>query len=270
MKARIILIVGSLLLLVFSSTLSGAKPPRTGGPPTLPTIESVIVDMDSEPIKVTLYGRNLLRGDELPAIQFLGIDELTVETNPAPKVDMIVAHIDFDLPEEAGDYQLMIITSEEPPLYDTYDLTIGAVGPQGEPGPAGADGSSCSVSQGDGSATVTCEDGSEATVHDGADGTPGDTGPQGPPGVLGFYTVEGDSVTLGTNHFRLSVAACDNGDKVTGGGFNKTWYECFILSTNKPSNDEVEWLAGGRNGCEFEVTVTSFARCADFDPPHQD
>jgi hypothetical protein len=66
----------------------------------------------------------------------------------------------------------------------------GPVGPIGATGPAGADGNSCTAVQGDGSATVSCTDGTSATVHDGAEGPPGPEGPAGPPGPSGDLVVE--------------------------------------------------------------------------------
>jgi hypothetical protein len=49
----------------------------------------------------------------------------------------------------------------------------GPIGPQGPAGDDGNDGASCSVSQGDSSATIDCTDGTTATIRDGADGAPG-------------------------------------------------------------------------------------------------
>jgi hypothetical protein len=66
----------------------------------------------------------------------------------------------------------------------------GPVGPAGASGAAGADGTSCTAVQGDGSATVSCTDGTSATVHDGAEGPPGPEGPAGPPGPSGDLVVE--------------------------------------------------------------------------------
>jgi hypothetical protein len=66
-----------------------------------------------------------------------------------------------------------------------FEVAVGAIGPQGADGAAGTDGTdgppgaggaSCSVSQGDGSATVSCSDGTSATVFDGADGLQGSAG----------------------------------------------------------------------------------------------
>jgi hypothetical protein len=69
-----------------------------------------------------------------------------------------------------------------------FEVAVGAIGPQGPPGADGAagadgedgvpgvDGSSCRVSQGDGSATVSCSDGTSATVFGGAEGRLGPAG----------------------------------------------------------------------------------------------
>jgi hypothetical protein len=64
----------------------------------------------------------------------------------------------------------------------------GPAGAKGAPGAKGDKGDSCSVkANGDGSKTITCEDGTTVTITDGAKGEPGpkgdkgDTGPPGPP-----------------------------------------------------------------------------------------
>ncbi len=52
----------------------------------------------------------------------------------------------------------------------------GFPGTPGAPGQDGEDGSSCTVVDGDGFATINCEDGTTATVNDGAEGQPGPAG----------------------------------------------------------------------------------------------
>lgn len=142
MKTKIILIFVSLFLLFFNGLVSAAKPPKTGGPPPpLPNIESVLVEMSDDTIIITILGNDLIREGFLPLVTLLGHGdgEMEVEkTAPAPTTEMIVAYL--DVPVEAADYRLMIQTSHEPPLSDTYDLTIGAVGPQGPPGEQGEPG----------------------------------------------------------------------------------------------------------------------------------
>jgi hypothetical protein len=68
------------------------------------------------------------------------------------------------------------------------NLPEGPRGPQGErglSGAAGADGTACTVTNNGGSATVSCTDGSSASVFDGADGAEGPPGPQGSQGPPG-------------------------------------------------------------------------------------
>ncbi len=98
----------------------------------------------------------------------------------------------------------------------------GAEGPQGAPG---ADGASCTaVDNGDGSMTISCEDGTSVTVmngedgEDGQDGQDGDngaaggvgaTGPEGPPGPAGT------SCTVVDNEDGTKTISCDDGTSVT-------------------------------------------------------
>ena len=59
----------------------------------------------------------------------------------------------------------------------------GAQGPSGTEGTVGADGLSCTVEDnGDGTKTVSCEDGTTAVVSDGSDGMDGDAGVEGEDG----------------------------------------------------------------------------------------
>lgn len=71
-------------------------------------------------------------------------------------------------------------------------MACGGAGEDGAPGANGADGTSCSVTDnGDGTATIACNDGTEATVSSGAtgprgtDGEDGATGPSGATGATG-------------------------------------------------------------------------------------
>lgn len=73
----------------------------------------------------------------------------------------------------------------------------GCSGKDGAPGPQGQDGTSCTVrSNGDGTATVTCTDGTTATVADGTDGT------------------NGVSCTLATNADGTRTVTCPDGGVV--------------------------------------------------------
>ena len=68
---------------------------------------------------------------------------------------------------------------------------IGPIGPEGpkgdkgDPGVAGQEGTSCTVSQNSDGVTIYCEDGTAASVLNGAPGPKGEKGDQGPPGADG-------------------------------------------------------------------------------------
>jgi hypothetical protein len=100
------------------------------------------------------------------------------------------------------------------------NLPEGPRGPQGErglSGAAGADGTACTVTNNGGSATVSCTDGSSASVFDGADGAEGPPGPQGsqgPPGSDASVTPRNILATVG------ACVGCNlNGVDLSGGDF---------------------------------------------------
>lgn len=95
----------------------------------------------------------------------------------------------------------------------------GLTGCTGPVGPAGSAGSSCTViSNDDGSATITCDDGTSATVEPGA---PGETGPAGEPGEAGEAGEPGDegvpgtSCTVAENDDGSATITCDDGTTAT-------------------------------------------------------
>lgn len=61
----------------------------------------------------------------------------------------------------------------------------GATGAAGEQGAPGEDGASCSVRDTDSGAVITCDDGTTATINDGAAGTAGEDGADGLQGLPG-------------------------------------------------------------------------------------
>lgn len=161
----------------------------------------------------------------------------------------------------------------------------------------GADGSSCSVTETDDGAIVSCTNGTAASVEGtvgpqgpagpqgpegakgdtGATGMAGATGPQGPQGAQGPPGQDGDDgtfdpssiytrVNTGTNSLSAQ-AACDGGDFAISGGcsasnYNQLRYSYPLNGNNAAWNDE------NPNGwaCHYTVeapTVTAFAVCVD-------
>jgi hypothetical protein len=81
----------------------------------------------------------------------------------------------------------------------------------GTPGLPGADGSSCSVADnGDGTKTISCTDGTFVTVSDGAQGMPGSPGANGTNGTAGTSGLPG---APGADGSSCSVADNGNGTK---------------------------------------------------------
>ena len=94
-------------------------------------------------------------------------------------------------------------------------MTVG-VALTGCEGPAGAPGTSCSIADnGDGSATISCTDGSAITVENGKDGTNGTDGTDGTDGADGADGSNGSSCTVTDNLDGTKTIACEDGTTVT-------------------------------------------------------
>lgn len=73
----------------------------------------------------------------------------------------------------------------------------GSDGKNGAAGSDGADGSSCHVEDNhDGTATISCDDGSEATVSNGMDGEPGKDGAPGTDGAAGAPGADAETTAI--------------------------------------------------------------------------
>ena len=131
-----------VLLLVITGPAWSAQPP--GGHLNITEVE---VDDPNTPMSITIMGEDLDFGGELDVTLGGYASLIIISATDTTIVATLPAGI---MP---GDYLLTVSRGEGQSQNDEYDLTIGAVGPQG---PAGADGA-------DGPA--------------GADGTDGATGP---------------------------------------------------------------------------------------------
>ena len=200
----------TLMLLISIPQASGAPP---GGHLN---ISQVFVDDPDNPTSIMIFGEDLLTGPQGPSVTLGHIGTLSIIGTPTDTL------IEASLPAPIldGDYLLTVSGGTGQSQNDEYDLTIGAVGPQGNPGlqgdlgpqgDPGADGA-------DGAPGADGTDGADgADGADGDDGADGAQGPQGDPGVLTFpvgNTAGGDNAlagnTTGGSNTAFGIGALQN------------------------------------------------------------
>jgi len=139
----------------------------------------------------------------------LGDYEIVVETWTNT---MIVAYLPPGL--IAGDYRLTVITKEGESHQDSYDLTVGAVGPKGDTGAQGPQG--LMGMKGDkGDKGDTGAKGPQGLM--GLKGNTGFQGPQGPMGIKGDKGMQGPRGPQGIpGIIGLANQKCPTGDEVIG------------------------------------------------------
>ena len=113
-----------LILAVIAIPALAAKSPT----PLQLFITSVYVDFDTE--QIFIRGENFDNRDD-PVVTLAGEEQILIEYDD----NEIVVELPYEL--EDGDYLLTVSTGPAVKDYDAYNLTIGAVGPQGEKGDKG-------------------------------------------------------------------------------------------------------------------------------------
>ncbi len=99
---------------------------------------------------------------------------------------------------------------------------------------------------------------------EGPQGPAGPEGPQGPAGVLGFYTATRSNVDYSPGTVGSIAAACEPGDKVTGGGF--ATFPGVQVTRSQPQTNDTEWLVTAVNTKATSTQVSVYAICADVTP----
>lgn len=308
------------ILLLFSVSSALAAPPGDHL-----NIEEVVVTVGDPDTTLEIKGWDFDFGSPL---------EVTLAGVPAAVMSadgvMIIATVPTSL-FPAGDYLLTVSTGEGQSQNDEYDLTIGAVGPQGEqgiqgeqgpqgiqgeqgpqgiqgvqgeqgiqgeqglqgvpgmPGTNGEDGSSCSVAKLGDTATISCEDGTEATVSDGAQGAKGDTGatgPQGPEGLgINLYTVQvinhpdcsyKTCLPFQSSDEHLHIfGVCDAGDQAVSGGYSifgnqmEVWTAKLTYDLIQPIAEKYHVHIKAGTGLDIASIGDFNYVCADVAPPHR-
>ena len=166
-----------------------------------PQISEVMIDLDNNQLIISGSGF------DNPDVKFGGYEELLTLDSDLSDENFLV--VDLPIGVGAGDYRLTVSQGKKGKDRDDYDLTIGAVGPQGEQGlqgpvgpqgPVGADGAT-------GPQGVAGPQGAQGPT--GSDGDKGDTGDTGPQGVAGPIGPQGPAGADGTN-------GVDGSDGATG------------------------------------------------------
>ena len=183
--------VSSLMLLAAPALAKKSKPPLPPGQHL--NITNVLVQNDFDTI--VIMGTDFDFGGPLNV--YLGgsmlVGDITANCMLDPLPTMITCTFPSGLPD-AGDYLLTISTGNGQSQGDEYDLTIGAAGQQGEPGPAGADGVAGPPGP-QGANGVAGPPGPQGAV--GAVGPPGPQGAVGPQGPVGANGTAGPQGPVG-------------------------------------------------------------------------
>jgi hypothetical protein len=141
----------------------------------------------------------------------------------------------------------------------------GTQGPPGPPGPPGPQGPP-------GAPGPSGQNGTQGPIgpvgEQGPPGPPGPPGPQGPPGTfapamnLTIRNVQGQIAPI--IQIGQSVATCNQGEIVTGGGFSIAGGPGIVLSNTPQGNS---WIAVAVNPFGFgNSSVQAFANCAMTNP----
>ena len=143
-----------------------------------------------------------------------------------------------------GDFLLTVSNGQAKRMNDDFDLTIGAVGPQGEQGLPGPQG---------------------------PQGEPGPPGPQGPPGLANIQVIFSLSETDSTG-FKQVIASCPEETKVIAGGGKINTFatildnRLFTITASAPNAipDPTGWLvrAFEINPTDLDWQVQAYVVCA--------
>jgi hypothetical protein len=99
-------------------------------------------------------------------------------------------------------------------------------------------------------------------------GPVGPQGPQGEPGVLGFYTRHNLGGSCPSGYNCPALAICDEGDVVTGGGFEHSGtlgQQVISVISSYPTADYI-WQVTIGNYSGEDIEFRAYARCADLTP----
>lgn len=147
----------------------------------------------------------------------------------------------------------------------------GPQGPQGIPGPAGADAASCSVARVTNGALISCPDGSNANVNDGASAS---SGQQGVRSFLLYFEVASapqqifEQNAIDPPMVGSKILNCPNGTTIAGGSYVSNNSYLQIVSS-KPNFATNGWQVDYRYSGMVAVSLELRAVCAAYIPTGQ-
>jgi hypothetical protein len=143
------------------------------------------IDVNFGANSIFIDGINFTKAKGIPVVTLKGLNDMVLVIGPYTDTTL-----QAQLPSgfAAGDYLLTVSTGNGTTDYDEYNLTIGAVGPQGPKGDTGGIGEK--GDKGDGGPV-----GAQGPI--GLTGPAGATGPQGPAGPQGIQGPVGETGTTG-------------------------------------------------------------------------
>ncbi len=220
------------------------------------------VEVDLENGQLFIHGRNFR--SHRTQVKLAG-EELMVDSISR---QLIVAWLPPGI--ISGDYRLVVASGRHgQKKKSSFDLTVGATGAQGEPGPAGPAGSAGPQGpigmdgpqgpagvQGDtgepGPVGITGPQGPQGLTgpqgtqglpgQPGAQGLRGPTGPAGPVGISGYQIVSRTTNSIGA--FTRFAVTCPSGKRVIGGGAEALGPQAILVGSFP--NGQSQWIAIGR------------------------
>ena len=237
-------VFGCVFGMVFSlSVVAGPDGAMGKGPPADLTIVEVSVDFGLATLVADVENLDVGPG---PVVVELGGDggfgDISALCSESPQTLSCDFSLTGGLPAD-GDYLLTVSTGHKDNERDEYDLTIGAVGPQGSTGQQGPQGP-----RGLG--------GSQGPV-----GPAGSVGPQGPSASFSTYTRTDSNPWENAFENAVVEVSCDSGDLVlSGGGGGGT--SGGPISASMPI-ETTGWLIQFEN---FSDDAWVIALCADVSP----
>ena len=260
--AMFFLLVLFLSLANWSSALAVKPDPSMPGDHLLIKEVEVVVDESTPQTTFTIKGQDF---------DFVNLSDLVVTlgdlgplTIPGTPTDVeIIATYPGAL--TSGEYLLSVSTGSGQSRHDEYDLTIGAVGPQGEPGPEGPQGPQGEMGMTGPQGPVGPEGPQGEVGPQGPQGDVGPQGPQGPPGTGGGTGVL-DVIDITQNFVLVNpqqtfTVACPADRQILSAGIEGITTEAFLtaLRADAANNQAVIMLSNQGEGSS--VPFVGIATC---------